>query len=113
MDGTDTGWVDIEKGSALDDTKGTLQYRNIGPMVQVTGFNLQLSAAATGTYALLGAVPNAYKPHTNICVFFYMGGGGYYAGYIQSNGNIYIFKGSASSIPAGTNILFTSMYFLA
>ena len=116
-DGTDTGWVDIEKGSALIANQGTLRYRKIGQVVQVQGYNLQLQSAAVGTSVILGRVPSGYRPDITVCIFFYLSGGAYYAGYINADsgsnaGNIYIFKGSASSVPASTNILFSNTYFV-
>lgn len=107
----DSGWLDIEKGSALDSTKGYLEYRKIGNTVQVRGFNLQLASASTGQYVLIGTVPTGYRPSLSTSVCYYVGGI-LYAGYVQHGGGIYLFRGNAADVPAAANIVFGTMYFL-
>lgn len=98
MDGTDSGWTDIEiNTSILQANAGTLQYRKQGNLVEIRGQALLFKEAVSVAAAQIlnaSALPSSIRPAQNTAIF---GATGVnypaYAG-VFANGNIVIYKPS-------------------
>lgn len=109
-DGTDTGWVPITKDSTYMSEDGILQYRKIGPIVEVRGAEVKLKSASERTWILLGQVPSGYRPTQYSAAAVNIEGEAF-SGYVHTNGNIFLYRGSSSVIPVGRTY-FNCMYFI-
>ena len=110
LSGSDSGWEDIPQSSSMSGT-GILRYRKFGDIVQVMASKVQVKNAITGTYVVLGTVPEGNRPVDFVAANIIIGSN-YYNGYVAPDGGVSINKLNNSNIPSGTNIYFSCFYFL-
>jgi len=119
-DGTDSGWLELtpDQQSGTDVYTGSIYYRKIGNILEVTGYNFTLTnQLSASSYLQLGRLPSGYRPAENKEIY----GAGMtpsgtqnirlYAIRISKDGGVLI-NSNAEAIPTSISLRFSAIGFL-